>query len=229
MAACGRRRCWPRSSSSRPPTSGSSPRGASTISGRRSTPASASMERATPERLSAFALDTVEDLNRLRPHRAAQPGRIARPSSRRCGRPFGRAASARRPPGRRARRAEVVGAAALLPLGGDRRRHQPVRAGGRRQPRSAADGMALHCRARVGTPGWPCPRSRGELRRLAHVSGRHRPDAIQRGAVGVRTSFRGEPARATKLLLSSRLGEGQTRPARHCTADSPSAFASCSV
>ena len=64
----------PRSSSSRPPTSGSWRRGASTISGRRSTRASASIGRG-PRRSGCppSPIDTVEDLNRLRPLAQAQP------------------------------------------------------------------------------------------------------------------------------------------------------------
>ena len=125
-----------------------------------------------------------------------------------------RAAAVGVAPRRRARRAEAVAAAAVLPLGRHRRRHQPVPAGSRRQPRSAADGVAVHGGARVGPSRRARARSRGELPRLAR---RARPatrsGAVQRPAVGVRARASRRVPRARQVRAAapaSTLGRAAT-------------------
>ena len=186
---------WPRASSSQRPTSGSSPRGASTINGRRSTSASASIGGGR--------------------RRSGCPPSPSTPSTNGCSRRIsartavadhagpGRDAAAGLPRAtlrlRLGVRPDVVPGMPKWSVLQPYLRWAGMMASPTRSCRRSSS-TTICCRwngrsrlARVGTPGRSRPRSRGELRRLAHLSGRHRPDAVQRRPVGVRARLRGEP------------------------------------
>ena len=187
-------------------------------------------KRATPERLSAFAIDTVEDLNRLRPIAHAQPwpDRAALVETLR---PAFRAVLPRLGVG-----PDVVAGVPKWSV------MQPYFRW------AGIDGVTSPFVPEVVLNHdllpmeWPFTLAHewGHLAGLAHEAeasyagwlicqSSTGSDAVQRGAVGVRARLRGEPARAATRIVESPGRGSAARSARHRHADVTARPASCNV